>query len=262
MTAHKPFALSLSGGGLSSLAYAGFVDELKKHNLVPSYYAGLSGGAMLGVLLASQLSSLKIIELLKHLETYKVLNFRLKKLEIIDHNKIKTLLRSLLPYKKFDELPTPALVFTSDLIQKRPVVINSGDIASAIIASCGLFPMLQPIKRKGFLLGDGGFTVYYGAQYLREQGIETVIGVDVTGLCEGNVPGIFNALYRQINSSITSNTRYELSQYPVDLDIKITFPAPSIFTINKKTKHLLGLGRHIAQKHLSKIKEIVRNEEV
>lgn len=194
MASHKPFALSLSGGGLSSLAYAGFVEELWEHGLVPAYYAGLSGGAMLAVLLASRLSSLQIIELLKHLETFKVLNFRLKKLEIIDHTEIKDLLYSLLPYKRFEELPIPALVFVSDLIQKKPLAIDSGDIASALIASCGVFPILQPIKRKGYLLGDGGFTVYYGAHYLRERGIKTVIGVDVVGISEGTVRHIKRSL--------------------------------------------------------------------
>ena len=254
---HKPFALSLSGGGLSSLAYAGFVEILLKHNIVPAYYAGLSGGAMLGVLLASGLSSPQIVDMLKQVETLKVLNFHLRKLEIIDHNSIKKLLHSLLPYKRFEELPTPALIFATDLVQKKPLAIDSGDIASAVVASCGLFPVLQPVKRMGHLLGDGGFTVYYGAQYIHERGIKTVIGVDVIGLCEGTVPGILGALYKQINSSVTSNARYELSEFPVDLDIKINFPAPSIFTINKQTERILDLGRHIAQNHLSEIQKLI-----
>ena len=119
--------------------------------------------------------------------------------------------------------------------------------------------MLQPLKRKGLLLGDGGFTVYYGAQYLYDLGINKVIGIDVTGITEGSVGGIFGALYKQINSAVTSNARYELTEHPVDLDLKINFPSPSIFSFERKAQHLLQLGRKSAEQNLVKIRQILKS---
>lgn len=251
------FALSLSGGGLSSLAYAGFVEVLKNHHLDPACYAGLSGGAVLAVLIASGFSPSDCLGFFDHLKTFKLINTHLSRLEIIDHNKLILRIRNLLPYKVFEDLPTRTVIFASDLTKKEPVVLQSGDIASAIVAGCSLFPALQPIKRRGLLLGDGGLTVYYGAKYLHELGIKKVIGVDVTGLTEGTVTGFFRALYKQINSSITSNTRYELSEYPVDLDIKISFASPPFFSLDRKANHLIHLGSKAAEKYIHKIKNIV-----
>lgn len=254
------FALSLSGGGLSALAYASFVEELKKHQLEPSCYAGLSGGALLSVLLASNLSTQEIVDLIRHLKTLKLLNTHLTQFEIIDHKKLTELIRDLLPIKFFEQLPKRAVVFASDLNKKETAVLSSGDIASAVVASCSLFPVLKPVKRKGLLLGDGGFTVYYGAQYLHDMGFTKVIGVDVTGLTEGTFKGILKAFYQLVNSAISSNARYELHEAPVNLDIKITFPSPTIFTIERKINHILYLGRKAAERNIKKIKKILANE--
>jgi NTE family protein len=251
------FTLSLSGGGLSSIAYAGFNDELIEKHLEPSSYAGLSGGALLAVLLASKMTSKEIISFVKNINFLELLNTRFTHFEVIDHTKLIEKIREALPYKTFEQLPVPAVIFASDLTKTEPVAIQGGDLASAIVASCSMFPLLQPVKRQGRLLGDGGFTVYYGARFLRCS-TDKIIGVDVTGLSEGVVRGAFHSLFMQINSAVTSNSRYELSEYPVDLDIKISFPTPSIFSFDQKVSHLLSLGRKSAKKHLSKIKGVVK----
>lgn len=252
-----PYALSLSGGGLSSVAYAGFVEVLKADNLAPSFYVGLSGGAILATLLASELSSEEILQFFDHIKTLRILNTHLSQLEIIDHSKFIALLRNLLPYKSFEQLPTRIGIFVTDLPQKKPLLIQSGDLASAIVASCSVFPLLQPVRRRGFLLGDGGFTVYYGAHYLHQIGIKKVIGIDVTGITEGSVPGIFGALFKQINASVGSNARYEIEESPADMSIQISFPSPTIFNLDRKAHHIINLGRKTAQHYLRPIRRLI-----
>jgi predicted acylesterase/phospholipase RssA len=249
-------AISLSGGGLSSIAYAGFNEELLKYHMKPSCYAGLSGGALLAVLLSSNSTTDTIIAFINKLKTFNIINTHWSHFEVIDHLKLIHYIRDALPYKTFESLPTPAVIFATDLTRKIPISIQSGDIASAIVASCSMFPMLEPIKRRGLLLGDGGFTLYYGAQYLKNHHIKKVIGVDVAGLTEGSVGGILRSLFLQINSAITSNSRYELSKYPVDIDIQIRFPSPSIFSFNRKVSHLIHLGRIAAKRHIHALQQL------
>lgn len=258
MDTPKKFALSMSGGGLSAVAYAGMNEVLIEHNLAPSCYAGLSGGAALAVLLASRLTTADVIKFIDGIKTFRMLNTHWSHFEVINHTKLIEYIRDALPYKSFESLPIPAVIFASDVTHQQPVVIQSGDIASAIVASCSMFPMLQPVKRRGLELVDGGFTLYYGARFLHELAhADKIIGVDVTGLTEGSVSGIFRALFLQINSAITSNSRYELSEFPVDLDIKIRFPTPSLFSFDRKAAHLVHIGRKAAQSHLKKIKQVV-----
>ncbi|MBI3576925.1 patatin-like phospholipase family protein [Candidatus Gottesmanbacteria bacterium] len=261
MDSSAPFALSLSGGGICSLAYAGFDEVLRQHKLESSCYAGLSGGAILAVLLASNMSADNAIQFFQHLKTFKILNTHLSHIEVIDHTKLISLLRSLLPYKTFEDLPTRAAVFASDVTNKEPVLIQNGDIASAIVASCSIFPLLQPVKRRGRLLGDGGMTVYYGANYLRPLGFKKVIGVDVTGITEGPVKGLLSALYKQINTTVTENARHELEEWPVDLDVRITFPGASIFSLQRKAHHFVNFGKKTAQHYLGKIHHMLSPHE-
>lgn len=251
---HPALGLSMSGGGLSALAYLGFVDELKKAGITPRLYAGLSGGAIISVLLAAGLTTNEIVEFFKTIRFWQLLNFSFHSVEIFDHHKILETLRQNLPIKRFEDLPDKALVFASDFTKKEAVVFEEGDIASAVLASCSMFPFIQPIKRRGRILGDGGYTVYYGAQYLRDRNIHKVIGVDVSGLTERSISGVFSGLYKQINAALTSNARYELREHPVDIDIQITFPMPNIFHFEGEIDHLIATGRRAAQRHLTEIK--------
>lgn len=257
MNTPTPFALSLSGGGICSLAYAGFDEVLRQHKLEPSCYAGLSGGAVLAVLLASNLTADNVIKFFEHLKTFRILNTHLSHIEVIDHAELSVLIRRLLPYKTFEELPTRAAVFASDVTKKEPVLITSGDIASAIVASCSIFPLLQPVRRRGSLLADGGMTVYYGAHYLRQLGYKKVVGVDVTGITEGPVHGLLSALYKQINTTVTENARHELDEFPVDMDVRITFPGASIFSLQKKAHHFVNFGRKTGQQYLSQLHRLI-----
>ncbi len=256
MGSSTSFALSLSGGGVCSLAYAGFDEVLRQHKMDPACYAGLSGGAILAVLLASNMTADNILKFFLHLKTFKILNTHLSHIEIIDHTKLILLLRDLLPYKTFEDLPTRAAVFASDVTKKEPVLINTGDIASALVASCSLFPLLQPVKRRGILLGDGGMTVYYGANYIRQLGFKKVVGVDVTGLSVGPVYGLLSALYKQINTTLSENARHELEEWPVDVDVRITFPRQSIFSLQRKAHHFVNFGRKTAQTYLSRLQHL------
>ncbi len=259
MDLSRSFALSMSGGGLSAIAYAGVNEVLLEHHLAPSCYAGLSGGAALAVLLASGLSTAEIIAFVDRIKTVRILNTHWTHWEVVDHTKLTQFIRELLPYKTFESLPIPAVIFASDVVKKRPVAIQMGDIASAIVASCSMFPMLQPVKRRGLELVDGGFTLYYGAQFLRSVSVDKVSGIDVTGLTEGSIGGVFRALFLQINAAITSNSLHELSESPVDLDIKIRFPTPSIFSFDRKATHLVHIGRKAMLSHVQKLKHVVNN---
>lgn len=253
------FALSLSGGGLSAIAYAGFHDVLEEYELHPKYYAGLSGGAILSVLLASGLTTDGIKEFIHGLPVLKLLNHHFSHLEIVDHHAFVNCLRTALPIKKFEDLPIPTIIFATDLEKKQPIAISTGDIASAVVASCSIFPLMQPVKRSGLILGDGGFSVYYGAQFLRDLDVKKVVGVDVTGLSEGRMKGFLSALFRQINSSVTSNARYELERYPVDLNIPISFPSPTVLTYTRQEDHLIRLGHRTAKHYLPHLQQVLHS---
>lgn len=254
----KSLCFSFSGGSTSAIAYLGFVDECQKHGITPDYYAGLSGGAIMAGLLGSGATPEECLERFQKLLDWKLINFRFRGLELIDHTKFKEALKEVLPIHTFEELPISTLIFATDATKNQTVVLDSGDLISAITASCSTYPMLEPTKRNGLLLIDGGYSVYYGAQLARQKGADKVVGIDVTGIAEKSFGGWIKGFYREINASISSNARYELDAHPVDLDIRLKFSPPSIFILKKKAHHLMDLGRKSAKENLHKIKKLIQ----
>lgn len=254
----KKLCFSFSGGSTSALAYLGFVDECKKHGIEPDCYAGLSGGAIIAGLLGSGITAEECLTRFQKLIDWKLINFSLKGFELVNHTKFKAALKEVLPVHNFEDLTVPVLIFATDAIKNKTVVLETGDLISAITASCSTYPMLEPTKRNGLLLIDGGYSVYYGAQLAREKGYSKVVGIDVTGIAEKSFGGWLKGFYREINASISSNARYELDANPVDLDIRLKFSPPSIFSLKKKSHHLIDIGRNAAGKNIHKIKKLLQ----
>lgn len=218
--------------------------------------AGLSGGAIIAPLVAAGLNRDQIFELLSEMSFQRIVNLSFHSLEIIDHTKFTEFFRDILPIKTFEKLPTPVLIYATDVKKQETLVIETGDIASAITASCSIFPLMQPVKRRGRLLTDGGYSSYYGAQHLRDRGMQKVIGVDVTGISEGNSPPFFRSFYLSLNAALTSNSRFELKEYPVDLDIRINLKAPTIFNLTEHRDDIYKIGDETAKKYFRKIKKV------
>jgi len=248
----------MSGGSLGCLAYISFLQTLRdKYQLQPNLIAGLSGGAMVASMIAAGLDKDEIFEVMHHISLSKLVNLHITQFEIIDHHKLIEYFRHNLPVKTFEELSTPVIIFATNVKKQDVEVLCSGDLASAIVASCSVYPLLSPIKRLGKLLTDGGYSTYYGAHHLRSEGVEKVVGVDVAGLNEGTTPKFMRSLYQSVNSIITSNARYELEKYPVDLDIRLDVNTPTIFGLEKSKAAIFAQGEKAAHAYSQKIKSLV-----
>ena len=258
----RSWVISMSGGSLGCLAYASFLQTLRdEYQLQPHVLAGLSGGAMIAPMISAGLDKEEIFEVINQLSVTNLINLHVSKFEIIDHHKLIDFFRDKLPCKTFEDLDTPVIIFATNVKKQEVEVIKSGDLASAIVASCSVYPLLNPVKRLGKLLTDGGYSTYYGAHYLRKNGLDKIVGIDVTGLNEGTTPKFLRSLYLSLNAVITSNSRYELVQYPVDLDIRINVKTPTIFGLKKSKEKIFEIGEKAAHTYHRKIKSLIANNE-
>lgn len=250
-------AFSLSGGSLGCLAYVSFTQVLReRYGIKPTLLAGLSGGAIVAPLIALEMSFDEAFEIFNHLSFYKIINFHLNHIELVDHAKLISFFRENIPVEKFDQLPVQTLVLVTNVKSQNLEVIDTGDIASAIVASSSVFPLLEPIKRRGKLFSDGGYTTKYGVNVIKNYDIDKIIGIDVIGLSEGNTPRFLKALYYSLNSALKTFADFEAEKYPVDLEIKIDATTPTIFDLAKRKDSLYRLGEQFAIKYAEKIKAL------
>src|SRR5690606_20885531 len=69
---------------------------------------------------------------------------------------------ALMPARTIEECRLPLAGSAFDLGARATVVLDAGDLASAICASCAFPGLLQPVRRQGRWLSDGGIADRHG----------------------------------------------------------------------------------------------------
>jgi NTE family protein len=86
----------------------------------------------------------------------------------------------VLPAQTFSELRLPFVAVATDLATGRRVDCSSGSLARALLASCSLPVLLEPVPDRGRLLVDGGVSSQLPVRAVRETlGVTPVVAVDV-----------------------------------------------------------------------------------
>lgn len=280
----------LSGGGARGAAHVGVLKVLEQLHIPIDAVAGTSMGAVVGGLYASGLSPREIESIMTSLNWQDAfrdrppredLTFR-RKLEdqnflvkfplgvrgsriqlpkgLIQGQKLtQTLRRLTLPVAgvtNFDELPTPFRAVATDLETGEAVVMNSGDLTSAMRASMSAPGVFSPVEREGRLLVDGGIAENVPIDVARQMGVDILIVVDVgTPLLKrdklSSAPVISNQMLAIL---IQHNSRAQLEKMtPNDVLIVPTLGDTSAFDfgIMKRVISTGEIAGHAAESRLA-----------
>ncbi len=165
--AEAPFSLALSAGFFGFFAHAGFVSALEDASLTPARVTGSSAGALIGGLWASGASAASIERELRALRRehfwdpapgFGVLRGRLF------YERVGRMLGA----RDFESAPIRAALSAFDVRARRTVVLERGDLARAICASCAFPVLLQPVDVGGRPMLDGGIADRPGHAALRD----------------------------------------------------------------------------------------------
>ncbi len=205
--------LVLSGGGARGLAHVGVLQALEEQRIPVDAIAGTSMGAVVGGLYASGMTTAKIEAMMRGIDwnvafrdrpERSTLNFRRKEDDreflvrfplgiqsgsfrvprgLIQGQRLTQRLRlETLPVaaiEDFDELPTPFRAIAADLETGERVVLEDGDLTSAMRASMSLPGVFAPIEIESRLLVDGGLVENLPVDVAKAMGVDMVIAVDV-----------------------------------------------------------------------------------
>lgn len=203
--------LVLSGGGAKGFAHIGVLKVLEQAGVKIDYIGGTSMGAVVGGLYASGYNATQIDsifyntnfdELLqdyiprssksfyekKNDEMYAVsLPFNKFKVGVpialskgmYNYNLLARLTHKVRHIKDFNQLPIPFVCIATDIEAGEQVILNSGYLAQAMLASSAFPSLFSPVEINGKLLIDGGVTNNYPVEEVRKMGADIIIGVDV-----------------------------------------------------------------------------------
>jgi NTE family protein len=166
--AHRPFALALSSGFFGFYAHAGLAEALEEAGLAPARLSGSSAGALVAGLWAAGLTAAQLRAELVALERADFWDPG-PGLGLLRGELFRRRLEQILPARMFAACRVPLSVSAFDIGARRTVVLEAGDLASALVASCAFPGLLQPVRRDGRLLSDGGIADRPGLAGLRGQ---------------------------------------------------------------------------------------------
>lgn len=153
--AEQPFTLTLSSGFFGFFSHAGVMRALEEARLLPRRLTGSSSGALIAGCWAGGMSSSEIKALLFSLKRHDFWDSGFG-LGLLRGEKFRQLLVSSLSARQFSECRSELALSAYSMESKGTVILSSGDLVSAIYASCAIPFMFQPIVINNHRLLDGG----------------------------------------------------------------------------------------------------------
>jgi NTE family protein len=174
--------LALSGGAARGIAHAGVLEVLVDAGMPVRALAGTSAGSIVGALFAAGVSPADICRLALETRWSDLLSMRLPRAGMIPSDGLQRFLERLLPAQTFDQLRVPFAAVATDLATGRRVDVTTGPLARAVLASCSLPILMEPVAEGGRLLVDGGLSSQLPVRAARAVlggGATPVVAVDV-----------------------------------------------------------------------------------
>lgn len=193
----RQVGLALSGGAVRGLAHIGVIKALHEFGIKPAVVAGTSVGSIIGAALSAGSDWHDIADMARSVFWPHLLHG-------------KTLERFSLRHlpETFEQLETPFAAVATVVPSGSPFTITSGQLSSAISASCAVRVLRRPVKREGLHLKDGGFSCVLPTHACRELGAEFVIASDVWE---------WSSVLRSLGCSPSKTVRFYPSHYRLAL---------------------------------------------
>jgi NTE family protein len=155
--------------------------------------------------------------------------------------------------RRFDQLPIPFAAVATDIVSGELVIMNDGEIAPAVRASCSVPGVFTPYRRGERLLVDGGVIANLPVQVVRQMGAEYTIAVNLLPAPAGErkePENIVDLSFMSIYDLIRAN-----QGYGEQADCTIT-PDIGSFSLMDLTKaeELIAAGRAAAEAQLPMIR--------
>ncbi|MCB1755490.1 MAG: patatin-like phospholipase family protein, partial [Gammaproteobacteria bacterium] len=206
--------LALSGGGARGAAHIGVLKKLEELRIPVDYIAGTSMGSIIGGLYASGKTADELETLIAGIDWDSAFSDTAPRSQLPMRSKIdddeflidfelgldssgiifprgviqgqnlqlilKSLFADSLAVDDFDDLPIPFRAVASDIEAGVPVVLEQGDLATALHASMAIPGVYAPVEIYGKTLVDGGVTNNLPVDVVRAMGADIVIAVDIS----------------------------------------------------------------------------------
>lgn len=171
--------LALGGGGAKGFAHIGVLRALEELAIFPDILSGTSMGGVVAALYATGMSVERIEASLRATGLTVFAAREPSRLGLMGRGKIIAWLGGLLGDVTFEQLPHKLAMMAVDLEAGTEVVLDTGRVVDAVLATTAFPGLFAPVERDGRYLIDGGALNNVPFDVARQMGAEYVIASDV-----------------------------------------------------------------------------------
>ncbi len=170
--------IALCGGGARGIAHIGALKALEEKGIVPEIVSGTSAGSIVGSLYAAGHSPEQIMEIVEDSSLFKVFRPNLKTSGLSDLSYLEEIIEEKIPGNNFENLQKPFYAAVSNITEGHREYISTGKLSDAVMASCSIPAVFNPVKINDKSYVDGGFMDNLPVHPIRNQ-CENLIAVNV-----------------------------------------------------------------------------------
>ncbi|MDP8305097.1 MAG: patatin-like phospholipase family protein [Candidatus Chlorobium antarcticum] len=206
----QQLGLALGGGAVLGAAHIGVLKAFDRLGLVPAMVSGTSIGSFVAALLAFGKGWQEIAEAVSDLDWLDLSGPSISQFGLLSNKKFGSVVNDLLGHKNIEDAAIPLVIIATDISMGRKVVLEKGDVAMAVMASCCIPGLFRPVDYAGALLVDGMLMENVPVSPLVEHSLSPVICVDLLARHAFSRPeNIVGLLLNSFYSAITNTTRMQ-----------------------------------------------------
>ncbi|MCB1772509.1 MAG: patatin-like phospholipase family protein [Gammaproteobacteria bacterium] len=172
-------AVCLGSGGRHGYAHIGVIRALQRRGFVPDLIVGTSAGSIAGALWAAGHDADAIERVADLSGQFSRNRFRLPVLGIGTLDGLRELVDRHIGSRDMESLPIRFAAQATDLDTGAPVILASGPVGRAVVASASVPLRYEPVLIDGRRLVDGALSAPVPVDAARSLGADVVIAFDV-----------------------------------------------------------------------------------
>ena len=205
VTTSTRVAVVLGGGGALGYAHIGVLQALDEAGIRPTYVAGTSMGALVGVLYAAGYSGEELLQIVREYKLTSTtgginLSGKNSRRGLSNFARVRKMLNEKLPTNSFDSLSIPFACTASD-VQSGQLVIRheGGQLTDWVLASASIPGIFQPQLIDNTYYCDGGLMDNLPVAAIPDSVADIVIAIDLVPTAEPATEIYFSKEYSMVN---------------------------------------------------------------
>jgi NTE family protein len=243
------FGLALSGGGARGISHLGVLKALDELGINIHCLSGTSAGAIVGCLYSYGYKPDEILDIVIGTKLFRSMRPAWTWTGLLSLQGLSNILIKFLPENNFSSLKIPVTIAATEIKKGRSAYFTEGELIPALLASCCVPAVFNPIEYNGGLYVDGGLMDNLPAKCIRDK-CDFLIGSHCNYISnEFDIRNFRSVIERSLLIAINGNTTISKGL----CDILIEPPdigSHSGFDLGK-AKHLFDLGYHFVKDNFS-----------